>query len=80
MRNLKPHRVDWGQIDRFLASAEKKLASAHKILAFDEETWLLNPESWLLSCATIARLDSKSIFGGKGDSSLHSRGDGQHLD
>jgi uncharacterized protein (UPF0332 family) len=40
MRNLKPHRVDWAQIDRFLASAEKKLASAHKILAFDEETCL----------------------------------------
>jgi uncharacterized protein (UPF0332 family) len=28
------------QIDRFLASAEKKLASAHRILAFDEEACL----------------------------------------
>lgn len=40
MRNLKPHRVDRAQIDRFLASAEKKLASAHRILALDEETCL----------------------------------------
>jgi len=29
--------VDWAQIERFMASADKKLASAHKILAFDEE-------------------------------------------
>jgi uncharacterized protein (UPF0332 family) len=40
MKKLKPHRVDWAQIDRFLASAEKKLASARKILAFDEEACL----------------------------------------
>jgi hypothetical protein len=40
MRKLKPHKVDWAQIDRFLASAEKKLASAEKILAFDEEACL----------------------------------------
>ncbi len=40
MKNLKPHKVDWGQIDRFLASADKKLASAHKILTFDEEACL----------------------------------------
>jgi uncharacterized protein (UPF0332 family) len=32
--------VDWAQIDRFLASADKKLASARKILAFDEEACL----------------------------------------
>jgi len=37
LKKLKPHAVDWAQIDRFLASADKKLASAHKILAFDEE-------------------------------------------
>jgi uncharacterized protein (UPF0332 family) len=37
---LKQHRVDWAQIERFVASAEKKLASAHKILAFDEEACL----------------------------------------
>jgi len=36
MRNFKPHKVDWAQIDRFLAGAEKKFASAHKIPAFDE--------------------------------------------
>jgi hypothetical protein len=40
MKKLKPHNVDWAQIDRFLASADKKLASAHKILAFDEEACL----------------------------------------
>src|SRR5579863_2800694 len=40
MKKLKPHIVDWAQIDRFLASADKKLASAHKILAFDEEACL----------------------------------------
>ena len=40
MKKLKPHKVDWGQIERFLASADKKLVSAHKILAFDEEACL----------------------------------------
>jgi uncharacterized protein (UPF0332 family) len=40
MNKLKPHAVDWPQIERFLASADKKLASAHKILAFDEEACL----------------------------------------
>jgi hypothetical protein len=40
MKKLKPHVTDWAQIDRFLASADKKLASARKILAFDEEACL----------------------------------------
>jgi hypothetical protein len=40
MKKLKPHAVDWAQIGRFLASANKKLASAHKILASDEEACL----------------------------------------
>lgn len=40
MKRLVPHKVDWGQIERFLQGAEKKLASAHKILAFDEEACL----------------------------------------
>jgi len=40
VKKLKPQRVDWEQIERFLQSAEKKLASAHKILAFDEEACL----------------------------------------
>jgi hypothetical protein len=40
MKNLQPHRIDWGQIDRFLASAERKIASARKIFAFDEEACL----------------------------------------
>src|SRR5712671_1774483 len=40
MKKLKPHTVDWAQIERFLASADKKLASAHKIVAFDEEACL----------------------------------------
>jgi hypothetical protein len=36
MKKLKPHVADWAQIDRFLASADKKPISARKILAFDE--------------------------------------------
>jgi len=40
MKKLKAHQVEWAQIDRFLASAEKKVAAAHKILAFDEEACL----------------------------------------
>jgi uncharacterized protein (UPF0332 family) len=40
MKKFKPYSIDWPQIDRFLASAERKLASAHKILAFDEEACL----------------------------------------
>jgi uncharacterized protein (UPF0332 family) len=40
VKKLRPHKIDWAQIDRFMKSAEKKLASAHKILAFDEEACL----------------------------------------
>jgi len=40
VKKLKPQKIDWAQIERFLQSAEKKLASAHKILAFDEEACL----------------------------------------
>ena len=40
MKKLKPHKIDWDQIERFLRSAEKKLVSAHKILEFDEEACL----------------------------------------
>jgi hypothetical protein len=40
MKKFKPHKVDWPQIERFLASADKKLALAQKILAFDEEACL----------------------------------------
>src|SRR5258707_9317564 len=40
MKKLKAHTIYWAQIDRFLASADKKLASARKILAFDEEACL----------------------------------------
>jgi uncharacterized protein (UPF0332 family) len=40
MKKLRPHNVDWAQIDRFVASADKKLVSASKILAFDEEACL----------------------------------------
>ena len=35
MKKLKPHKVDWAQIERFLLSADKKLASAHKIQAYE---------------------------------------------
>ena len=40
MKKLRPHQIDWAQIERFLVSAEKKLSSAQKILAFDEEACL----------------------------------------
>jgi len=40
VKKLKPQKVDWAQIERFLQSGEKELASAHKILAFDEEACL----------------------------------------
>ena len=37
MRKLKPQRIDFGQISRFLASAEKKLTAAKKTVDIDEE-------------------------------------------
>ncbi len=40
MKKLKPYKVEWAQIERFLQGAEKKLASAQKILSFDEEACL----------------------------------------
>ena len=40
MKKLRPHAVDWAQIERFLARADKKLVAARKILAFDEEACL----------------------------------------
>ena len=40
MKKLRQHKVDWEQIERFLASADRKLGAAHKILAFDEEASL----------------------------------------
>lgn len=40
MKKLKAHKTDWGQIERFLNSADKKLTSARKVLAFDEEACL----------------------------------------
>jgi hypothetical protein len=35
MKKLKPHAVDWAQIDRFLASPDKKLASARLQQAYE---------------------------------------------
>ena len=37
MKKLKSQHVDFNQISRFLAGAERKLAAAKKILAIDEE-------------------------------------------
>ena len=51
MKNLKPHNVDWEQIDRFVESADRKLASAHKILAFDEEACLQQAYEAMLRAA-----------------------------
>ncbi|MGA7566132.1 MAG: hypothetical protein WBW53_08660 [Terriglobales bacterium] len=61
MKKLKPHAVDWAQIDRFLASPDKKLASARKILAFDEEACLQQAYEaklrWVHDLATDSVLD-----------------------
>ena len=51
MKRLKAQTVDWAQIDRFIASAERKLASAHKILAFDEEACLQQAYESMLRAA-----------------------------
>ncbi len=40
MKKLKSHNVDRAQIERYLASADRRLESAHKILAFDDEACL----------------------------------------
>jgi hypothetical protein len=32
VKKLRPHKIDWAQIDRFMKSAEKKLASASQYL------------------------------------------------
>jgi uncharacterized protein (UPF0332 family) len=37
VKKLKPQQIDFGQIARFLAGAEKKLAAAKKTLEIDEE-------------------------------------------
>jgi hypothetical protein len=51
MKKVKPHTVDWAQIERFLASADKKLASAGKILAFDEEACLQQANEAMLKAS-----------------------------
>ena len=48
---LRPQKVDWAQIERFLRSAERKLASARKILAFDEEACLQQAYEAMLKAA-----------------------------
>jgi uncharacterized protein (UPF0332 family) len=40
MNTLKPHSVEWAQIERFLRSAAKKLDTAEKLLVLDEEASL----------------------------------------
>lgn len=37
MKKLKPQQVDIAQVNRFLASAQRKLTAARKTLAIDEE-------------------------------------------
>jgi hypothetical protein len=53
MKKLKPHTVDWAQIERFLTSADKKLASARKILAFDEEACLQQAYEAMLNASGL---------------------------
>jgi len=38
MKKLKPQRIDFQQIGRFIAGGEKKLAAGKRALAIDEET------------------------------------------
>jgi hypothetical protein len=66
MKKLRPQRVDWGQIERFLQSAEKKLTSAHKILAFDEEACLQQAyeamlKASLASCSVMVSVHEASL-------------------
>lgn len=51
MKKLKAQTVDWAQIERFIASAERKLASAHKMLAFDDEACLQQAYESMLKAA-----------------------------
>jgi uncharacterized protein (UPF0332 family) len=51
MKKLKAQPVDWSQIERFIASAERKLASAHKMLAFDDEACLQQAYEAMLKAA-----------------------------
>ena len=51
MKKIKPHTVDWVQIERFVASADRKLTSAQKILAFDEEACLQQAYEAMLRAA-----------------------------
>lgn len=51
MKKLKPQKVDWAQIERFLQSAERKRACAHRILAFDEEACLQQAYEAMLKAA-----------------------------
>jgi predicted nucleotidyltransferase len=48
---IKGAAVDWAQIERFLASADKKLASAQKILVFDEEACLQQAHEAMLKAS-----------------------------
>jgi len=48
MGKLRPHPINWDQIDRFLLSADKKLALAHQILALDEEACLQQADEAVL--------------------------------
>lgn len=61
MKRLKPHTVDWAQIDRFLASADKKLASARKILAFDEEACLQQAYEAMLKASSLGFMFSYGV-------------------
>src|SRR2546426_11792984 len=62
MKKLKPHKVDWAQIERFLASPDKKLASAHKILSFAEEACLQQAYEAMLK-ASLGFMFSHSFRG-----------------
>jgi hypothetical protein len=58
MKKLKAHTIDWAQIERFLAGADKKLASTRKILAFDEEACLQRAYEAMLKAYVSSFLDT----------------------
>ena len=60
MKKLKPHTVDWAQIERFLASADKKLASAtHFSFVLHEKKLVFNKPT--KQCSNLP-LDSCSVM------------------
>src|SRR5579863_8434859 len=83
MKKLKPDAFDWAQIERFLASADKKLASARNILAFDEEACLQQAYEAILkarwgSCSARKNGPVAIAESGREIPSIHRQGSSRH--